>query len=49
LIRYFDKFLSRHGMSFSQEQWEILKLDLSLNADGIVIVAEKKMAPKGNA
>ena len=45
LRRYFQNLLEKQGLSGDSEVWDILKLDLELNAAGIAYVASRSSNP----
>lgn len=49
LRKHFQSYFERSRLPMSQEDWELLALDLELNAQGIAHVARKRRAPKSGA
>jgi glyoxylase-like metal-dependent hydrolase (beta-lactamase superfamily II) len=43
LRAHYEAWLQNHRMSFDQDQWELLSMDLRLNGDGIAIAARRQL------
>ncbi|MCM2323755.1 MAG: MBL fold metallo-hydrolase [Oligoflexia bacterium] len=48
LREHYEAFVAREKLGFDRADWELIRLDLELNAQGIVFVAQKRRAQKGS-
>jgi len=46
LVEYYRQRLQRDGVELSQDEWNVLELDLALNAQGIAWSAKKKIGSR---